>query len=1401
MHKVLQKILFIAGFTICSFGIGKSYDQVYFQHLRNPLFNNTVNHIFQDSKGIIWFSTEAGLVKYNGYEYQHFNLSNASYETNNAVSVFKTIECPLNDFFLWLATDKGLYKFDKSTQQLQHIKFNTGTVNNRLTINDLDVAKDGVLWLSTFRSGLIKYNTKTNQFKKYNVNDFGNGQSKNQYVSGLHIDSKDRLWVHTGGLSIKQFEPISGKFHTYTFDLSQNKGITLNMDLHELSDSAFIIAFSDLPYADLIIFNPNTGQYYLKRVDNASSPYKFNIQNIIEDQNGHIWLGSYTNGIKVTDSNFNTVSHYQNCNKDINCLSSSVISCLFEDHAGSIWIGTENAGVNVWHKKAIHFYGTENPYLNFEGLSNKSVICAFEDNAGNMYFGTDGDGLYMFNKNKESPVHFNNASGLGKDFLESDKILSITEDANGWLYIGQWGGLGRYHPVKQTAELLSKDNKNNDLFNGSFIWKVYCDSKNRIWVATISGGLFLYFPQNGNIIKFQNNEGDQSSISDNYIFDITEDDKGRIWIATAGHGLNLYQEEQQTFKRFKHKPGKKGWLSGNQVNDLFTDEEGMLWVATQNGLDLMVNDSIFYNYNMDDGLPSKYVLGVTQDHTGHYWITTVNGVSRFDKQKAGFTNYTTDDGLLMNRQVFGSPLTHSNGYVIFCNNKGVNIIDPEQFGVDLSKPEPIFSGLKIFDKNVEVGDTINNQVVLSKIMPYTNELTLSYLNNFFSIEFGCLQYLSPSHNQFKYKLEGYDKNWKTLPKGGREAKFYKVNPGEYLLKVKCTDIYGNWNNVPAVLPVTINPPWWSTWWGRIAILAVVITIFVLVNKFRTQNLIQKQKWLEKKLDEKHQEIIRQNNELKRQNTEIKEMADSVHRADQDKLRFFTNISHEFRTPLTLITGPLEMLISQVKDNKQLLTLQLIQRNALRLLRLINQLLEFRKVDTGSFRLNVVKNDIVAFAKGVFISFEPMAEKDNIEYHFKTNKPEITTWFDPDILDKILFNLISNAFKYSGKNGKIGLTISLPENAGHWCIEVIDTGCGIKPAHLPHIFDRFYSVKNQSVERGNTMGIGLALTKELVELHHGTINVQSEWGKGSCFKLIFPHGKSFFKAHEFGDGNDTGDGLKNLPKTETQNFSQNTDVVLANNNNPSSGKELLIVEDNADIRQFLIDILEKQYHIYTSVNGAEGFEKAVQIIPDLVITDVMMPVMDGMAFCDKTKNDGRTSHIPIIMLTAKSSEENVLLGYRSGADGYVKKPFNADILMAQIQTIIENKERIKKRYADCLISDGYFEEQTPSDAELLKRATQIISTNLNNPDFSIDQLAKLLGHSRSVLYKKIDALMGISVNDFIQEVKLKHAAGLLIETDLSISDIAFKSGFKSAPHFSRLFKQKFGVVPTQYGKRK
>ncbi|MFO7670288.1 MAG: response regulator, partial [Bacteroidales bacterium] len=1145
------------------------------------------------------------------------------------------------------------------------------------------------------------------------------------------------------------------------------------------------------------------------------------IFHMLIDSKGYIWASSNSN-TSIAHSLFRlspdaaSIELFEASDSDPYRFGGGKVDALIESHTGLVWIGTEKNGVYRGDLNARPFRIIDNFPDRGLYISNNEVYSIYEDDYRQLYIGTKTE-LNRINLEDGSTTGFGNQLDLKRNVTWEYSsqfpanlvgVLEPTTDGRIWMGAFDYK-IGLYDPARGRFLNFHLNEQDSTAFPLWSLRSICVTRDGHTYFGGTALGLcklrddglsFELFP----VVA----TGKSNGTNDGHIQYIYEDSEGILWLGTLNGGLNRYDPQSGAFTHFENDPSNPSSLSNNRVRCILEpgiQGEDILWIATYNGgLNRFDKQSgTFTAYTMDDGLPSNTVHGILEDKVGALWLSTNKGLAQFDPVTEEFSIYSTQDGLLGTEFNEGAFFKNKKGIMYFGGTKGLNYFDPEEIG---EKPEyntpVIFTGFSISGREVLPLDTVNGRVVLSQTISTTNEISLTHRERFISFEFVSLDMAAAGKIRYRYMLDGFDDSWNEVDASHRYISYTNIPSGQYTLMVMGTNSEGTKFREPTEILLNILPPFWQRPFFRLLMAFFIILVFLLILQIRTNVLKNQKKNLEREVEQRTHDLKEANRLLADHSDEIQRMAELLHESDQMKLKFFTNISHEFRTPLTLILGPTEKLLNQehyldVPAVKQ--ELELMYRNERRLFKLINQLLEVRRVETGNLRLAVTEDDLLTYLKNIHLLFMPYAEKKSINFTFKSKEEHVRVLFDADKMERIFYNLLSNAFKYTPAGGKIVFSVERVKEAGEWIkITVEDNGTGIGQEHLPYVFDRFYQITNKHQSARISSGIGLSLSRDLVLKHHGLIEVHSELGKGSRFEVLIPENREVYKKNEILVEPETDLSMEYISAMlETYEYTSS-----AANDTPLVGEDLfriLLVEDNLDMQKFLYNEMSSYYNVMLAQNGEEGLLVAGLNLPDLIISDIMMPVMDGLEFCKKIKEDEATSHIPVILLTARSGTESELSGFESGADDYITKPFNPEILKLKIRNILEARKLLADKFSE---SASYIPENikiSQIDQGFLEKFVKIVEDNIDDSELSGDRLACELGMSKGNLYKKLKTLSGMTVNIYIRTIRLKIAARLLKQGTYNISEVAYSVGFNNPKYFSTCFSEMFKVSPKEYMK--
>jgi signal transduction histidine kinase/ligand-binding sensor domain-containing protein/AraC-like DNA-binding protein len=1319
--------------------------------VENGLSNSTIECIFQDHRGFIWFGSRDGLNKYDGNQISIFRHD----QTANSISD-NYIRCIYEDKnrVLWIGTADGLNRFNAAQNNFTRYKSTVKNASNTVTsIKEIN----GQMWIATYGGGLNLLDAQRNAFSPYGPTS---PQTKKNNINDIYGDAAT-IWMATdAGLQSLNLKTGSNR------SIPALESYTIRV-IKKAEDGYFWLATEE---SGLLKFDPkgNTLKSYRHQEKNNNSLGSDLVRAIAFDQQHKIWLGSINGGLDHFDSITEKFNHYQNEPGNALSLSQRTVSALFVDRQGNLWVGTHRGGVNLYSPQAEKFalYRQE---PNKNSLSYNDVRAFHEAENGQIYIGTDGGGLDIYDRNTKHFTH-HRYNPFDPKSIGADAVLDIAKTQRGTLLVGTWGGGLNIMNADQTFTRYVHRANDATSLSSDYVQKSFEDSEQHIWIGTYYGGLNRFDLKTKTFERLATGASGSKLIGNNIVA-INEDRFKNLWIGTDDGGLNCYNLKTKVFTHY--------FMEGGKAPDLrviFVDRSGQLWIG-QAGLYLFDrNKNKFLRFTDKAGLSSEFIKGMTEDEQGNFWISTSNGLTKFDPKRKQYKTYNTGDGLQGLEFEANSYLKTKNGEMFFGGINGFNSFYPANIKINRFVPPVYLTEFQIFNQTItpQTADT-----PLDQDISFTKTLRLNHDQASLSFRFAALNYVSSENNSYAYKLEGEDENWINIG-NNRQAFYTNLDPGTYTFRVRVANNDNVWNNVCTTIKVIITPPFWATWWFRMLAITLVIYLIYLALNFK-RNL-----------------ELRELEEAKRE---------EIH---QTQLQFFTNISHEFRTPLSLILGPIERLLKEDKQGSFQSYYHTIHRNANRLLKLINELMDFRKTASGALKLNVINGNLGLFIDEIAEEFSEMATDKELK--FKVTKAALPeeTWFDRQIIEKIILNLINNAIKYTKPGGELTLEVLTSLNALHPLyanelevksdyqgkayvyFRVIDTGIGISKESIPHLFERYYRITESHLGSG----VGLAFVKSLTLLHKGLIKVSSERNQGTEIIVGIPCGRADYTLEEQFTPQASPGGTR-LESISYGGEHAAIQVVLKEKNYVATTKRLLIVDDNDELRTFLKEALAEYYQISEAIDGISGLAQARKELPDLIISDVMMPGMDGTEFCSAIKEDLETSHIPFLMLTAKNSLEAEIEGTESGADLYFSKPIHINLLLASIKNLLDQREKLKEHYLKHKDTPLKELAHSEKDKAFIQKLLAIIDAQMINPEMDIDYLCREMGMSRTKLYQKIKSITGQSIGEFVRSARLRKAVEIMKNEDVLMTEVMYRIGIQTQSYFTKAFKKEFGVTPTAY----
>ncbi|TFH38621.1 MAG: hybrid sensor histidine kinase/response regulator [Bacteroidia bacterium] len=1359
-HRILIALIII----IVSISASGQEKELLFSHFftDDGLSHNSVYAINQDTLGFVWIGTRSGLNRFDGNVFKTYDL-NQGLKDVYINSIFRDSEGEI-----WIGTQEGgLSRYNYLSDSFDSWLISLDDQASLRRNNVLSVAEDnhGRIWVGSHAGELNIFSKQNLSFEKVEIINETYGDGQPDRINQIYFDSDSTAWLGT----------FHGLYQLWIPDLNKPATVIINRVLNNWVTSIFRNSDGRLWVGtNSGIFLGNYHDEEFELINTSNSNLSNNMVTDIESFNdGTIIIGTDGGGINIYNVSTGQIEVSDSDPNNQYSLSNNSVYDIFVDRDRSIWVGNYIGGLNYYSSNDWKFTPVRHKLNNPRSLSDNHVRTFCEDSQGNIWMGTLG-GLNLYDR-KTLAFSSYTFSRSSQNSLSSNTVLSIFEAGENYLWIGTFGGgLNIFDKSQNLFTKFSHPDDQNRSLDRASIYQIADAGKGRIILATL-GGIYLVDTVSGRMTRYTSSN---SSLSSNTVKALCRDSHGYIWLGT-NFGLNRFNPDDGSFVLYIHSTSDPNSLSNNRVLSIVESGDGLIWIGTEGG-GVSIFDHLtgkFSAITINEGLSDNVVNAVLQDNNGSYWLSTNKGLVRYNISNEVFSIYTVADGLQGNEFYQNSSLKASDGSLFFGGPYGFNNFDPQLLKISPVPPVIIFTDLSISGRIVR---DFNEKSPLNKQLCLQELLRFPYHSSF-EIHFSVPGSPNSNKYQFAYFLEGAGEDWTEFQKA-QSANFSNLRPGNYTFFVRAINNDGIISDNLASIRIKILPPWWKTWWVFIIYSFIIGGLLLVLLHLNNSKIIARHEL---------QNEVREREQLESLN--------------QMKLSFFTDISHEFKTPLTLILGHLDNLRTTATHGKGK-TLLIIESNARRLLLLINQLLEFRKAESGLMRLNASKGNIMALINTIKESFSDLALRKRIDLKIVAEEPVPDLWFDSEKMEKIVFNILSNAFKYTNEGGSILVEIGKDNHPDERArrgeteylqIRFMDSGRGIARDEIDYIFDRF---NNPVPSTGNSpkpegSGIGLAFSKRLVELHHGKISVKSEEGKGAEFIISFPLGKDHLADSEIKGDNEYHLKLDYHSIENDSRFDGNDIVNIVPNKR--SKPIMLIVDDNPAVCQVITEKFHSGFTVISASDGKAGIQKARLYLPDIVISDIMMPYLDGFEFCNLVKTNMSTSHIPVILLTAKSGEEDQIHGYTTGADAYIAKPYNPELLRATVDNLMNSRKILRKKYIDQAnnIPSELFENKL--DEEFLRKLVETIESEKFSENLDVATLCNELGMSRSVLYRKIKMLTDNSIQEFVRIVKLRKAARLLLSAGNPISDIAFVSGFSNTKHFSTAFKKLYGKTPSQY----
>ncbi|WP_164974075.1 hybrid sensor histidine kinase/response regulator [Filimonas effusa] len=1309
--------------------------------------HNSVTAIYQDKFGLVWVGTYDGLNRYDGHSFKIFRhrLNDTGSIINNRVTAIAED----SENRIWVATKKGLSVWSGITQRFMPVYYQPHNASNTklpvdMMINEILADGRGNILIGASKKGLLLYEKQSHHIVQVPLVTGKKNERYDFQVQGIRKDGNNNIWIVIAGSGLcrlnyktKNIIPVNNFITSCSvMEVDKNNNIWMAWGCH---------IYEYRTATDTCIYHGRT------------SAIREDVLCLMPGKDGRLWVG--TDGSGIHTFKFNVAGNLEPAEKCafMDQLNSNAVSTLYEDRQGNTWIGTLRGGINFIGAGKRSFASLTRETDNLNSLIGNYISAFEQDNEGRLWIGTDGSGISIWNRKKNSLSHFTHENST----LASNLITNIHKTSDGNIWVATYGnGIDLFD--KRSGRFINYQLINHEAATRDMnVWTLYEDRFHTLWAGTVTGSLYTFNKSTNSFEVFDKKLQD--------ILCMGEDREGNLW---AGNFESLVQVDRLNKKH-------QYFDTENPVRVIHEDKQGTLWVGTEGSGLLSFNKSSrkFTAFTDEDGLANNAVINMLEDRSGYLWLSTFNGLSRLNPNTHHFKNFFESDGLLSNQFIYNAAFPAPSGELFFGGLKGVNFFYPDSVTMNYRELIPLITDIRFGNASIAT----DSSAMKGHVMYTMEELTLPYKKAVLSIDFTAPEFNYTDQVSYAYYLEGKDKEWIYSGKS-RTATYSDLPEGHYKLHIRSTNAGGIWDNKERVIAITVLPPWFRSWWMYLLYLGAAAGVIIVCLRYNNKQL------------QLSYEVQLANVKAERES----EM-------NRKKQEFFTHVAHEFRTPITLIINPIKALLDTPGAAKET-DLKIVYHNSKRLLSLVDQLLLFKKAENGGDDLRVVKLNLAEVCREVFLCFTQQAAYQGLHYTFEADNGNIGVWGDREKIEIAVFNLLSNALKFTPAGGAVKLKLEETDNTA--AIFVEDTGCGIPEKTGMQVFERFNQVKEGESASKTGFGIGLFLVRNFIESHKGQVSYTSKPGEGTSFCMMLKKGNAHFSPEQLVNMVVGKSPILEELNVTTVKLNAGEPPIemesLANTNSAatliSENNTILLVDDNEDIRLYLKQIFQDNFRVIEAHNGREGLRLAKLHLPDIIISDVVMDEMTGLEFCAAVKEEPSLQHIQLILLTASTSAENKLKGLECGADDYITKPFERDILIARVTSLLKNRNNLQKyfynevtlRKSDFTVSEEY--------KNFMENCIYTVEKHLDRDDFNIKLFAKEMGMSHSSLYKKVKQVSGQSINSFVRFIRLRKAAELLISTSDNVNEVAFQVGISDSKYFRIQFAKQFGMNPSDYKKK-